>query len=98
MVKMSAYPFPMQVDIVMTCCMLHNFIRRNQLYRDQFDKLDDAMFTLGYDQRLAPDIDAYIEDFTGHAACVTWRDDIAERMWVAYQAELARRRAEGRIA
>ena len=38
---MSAYPFDMQVNLVMTCMMLHNFIRKNQVDRDIFDHLDD---------------------------------------------------------
>jgi len=44
--SMASYPFHVQVDIVMSCFMLHNFIRRNKEYNDEFDVLDDGDFEL----------------------------------------------------
>ena len=89
--KMSSYPFHIQVDIVMSCFFLHNFVRRNQLYHDLFDILDDDDLHIDDDDLNAPDFDDYVEDPATHAQTVAWRDDIAQRMWDAYLVEVAAR-------
>jgi len=87
---MSPYPFSRQVDIVTSCCMLHNFIVRNQLYSDMFDILDDDEFDLHNDDANVALPQQYV-DPAGHNAAVAWRDGIAQRMWDDYQNELAAR-------
>jgi hypothetical protein len=89
--KMSPYPFTRQVDIVTSCCMLHNFIVRNQLYSDMFDILDDDEFDLHNDDANVALPQPYVDDPAGHDAAVMWRDGIAQRMWDDYQNELAAR-------
>ncbi len=71
----------------MSCFMLHNFIRRNKEYEDEFDVLDDDDFELYDDDFDHDDVD-YVEGGGNAAAAVAWRDDIATRMWNAYQLHL----------
>ncbi len=71
----------------MSCFMLHNFIRRNKEYNDEFDVLDDGDFELNDADFVADDVD-YVEDPANAAAATAWRDDIATRMWAAYQIAL----------
>jgi hypothetical protein len=74
--------------------ILHNFIRRTQLYEDEFDAFNEEEVlrhrrqgaVLGGPQ--APNLNGLGEDDRDLAA---WRDGIAQRMWDAYQIELARR-------
>lgn len=88
---MSAYPFPTQCDLVQCCCMLHNFIRRNQLDNDMFDHLDDDDYDVDNDDANVANDDDYVEDHANYATAAAWRDDIAQRMWDAYQLELIAR-------
>ncbi len=73
---MNSYPFHIQVDIVMSCFMLHNFIRRNKEYDDEFDVLDDDDFEL-YDDDFEHDVADYVDGDGNAAASLAWRDDIA---------------------
>ena len=81
LVCMSSYPFHIQIDIVMSCFMMHNFIRRNQLYRDIFDIFDDDDdIHFDDDDLAATDVPDYVEDDATHAETIAWRDDIATRV------------------
>jgi len=86
--NMHSFPFRFQVDLVLCCFMLHNFIRLNQdyidPYFDYYDLGDDDQNGYGADDGEEPEV---IND----AALVGWRDGIAEEMWLAYQVELQRR-------
>ena len=68
--KMSSYPFHVQVDIVMSCFLMHNFIRRNQLYLDLFDILDDDDLDIDEADLHAPEVDNYVEDPTNRSTNV----------------------------
>jgi len=86
---MSSYPFRTQVDLVMSCFMLHNFVRQNQLYTDEFNILDHNGFHLGEPDANVPPPDD--DDDDAEADAVRWRDDIAQRMWDDYVEVLAAR-------
>lgn len=72
--------------MVVCTLFVHNFIRMNQLYEDEFD-IDDI------------DADDHNEDDDGvddnnihaSAALNQWRDSIATEMWDAYQIMLQER-------
>ena len=83
--------------------MIHNFIRINNLYEDDFYKAYDAetgeakhrkFYDATGNDIYAPneqeeDVDVNIEEDEVEASI--WRDNMAEAMWISYQAELVRR-------
>ena len=42
LVKMSPYDYPFQVELDECCILLHNFVRLNQLYEDEYYEAEDA--------------------------------------------------------
>jgi hypothetical protein len=83
LVTMTSYPFDMQCKLVLCCFMLHNFIRRTQLYEDEFDKWDEW----GEDaDDNDSDNDSDSDDEEDEHIVNNWRDGIAQRMWNDYVA------------
>jgi DDE superfamily endonuclease len=83
LVKMSSYPYNFQVTLVRCAFMLHNFIRLNQHYDDEFDVIEDEEVAA---QNPAGDVQNM---GGGQSAAETarlqaWRDGIAQRMWDDY--------------
>jgi hypothetical protein len=80
-----AYSFPMQAKIVQCAFLIHNFIRVNQGYEDEYDVAAEEEI----EERLNPgSVD--VDDVDDNTA-VSWRDDIASSMWLQYRRELLRR-------
>ena len=64
-------------------------MRRNQLYRDEFDEFDDEEFE---PQNMdPPPPPPHIRNHVRVSELNVWRDGIAQAMWAQYQLELARR-------
>ena len=84
---MPSFYFPFQCVLVNCCFLIHNFIRRNQLYEDDFYVDDDVVDANNDDDNLNPEV-----ELAGPAGQVLkqWRVDIADRMWLAYNEYLAR--------
>jgi hypothetical protein len=79
---MPSYSFDVQTQLVLSCVMIHNFIKKNQGYEDIFDLWDD-------DEVEAEQNNEEIEDYNNNVninVLRQWRDDIAQDMWNSYQA------------
>lgn len=94
LVTMSSYPLDTQCHLIMCCFMLHNFIRRNQLYEDCFDKWDESKEGDVEDDSggevEVPEFEAGVDAATARELNL-WRDGIADAMWTSYQEELLAR-------
>ena len=73
---MTSYPMESQVDLVKVCFMIHNFIKINQGYEDEFDEWNH----LNNDNN--GDNDA---NMINNIDAENLREDIALRMWASYQ-------------
>ena len=78
LVKMSLYPFEFQSDIVHCTFLLHNFIRLNQLYEDDF-YLEGVV-----ENNIQPDDQADDENNENYNALKLWRNGIADALWANY--------------
>jgi hypothetical protein len=79
------YSFPVQAKLVVACFGIHNFIRVNQGYEDEYDIPDEEEED---DFFAASSVDI---DEADDSAFSSYRDDIASRMWLQYRRELMRR-------
>lgn len=86
LVTMPSFYFPFQCVLVNYCFLIHNFIRRNQLYEDDF-YVDDDVADANDDDNLDPDVGLVSP---AGQLLKQWRTDIAENMWLAYNEHLAR--------
>lgn len=77
---MPSFYFPFQCELVSCCMLIHNFIRRNQVYLDDFDNNDDVVNEVEVHDNVVEE-----EGALGHALNA-WRDQIANSMWLAYLA------------
>jgi hypothetical protein len=85
---MPSYSFEFQRDLVYCAMMLHNFVRINQLYEDEFDVLDED----DIDEEDEGDQEVPVDENAENVAELNaWRDDIAQRMWDDYQRVLGER-------
>ena len=88
LVVMKSFDFPFQCDIVICALLVHNFVRMNQLYEDEFDNVDVPADNQNEDD----DTDGVDENnIYVNAALNQWRDGIATEMWDAYQILLQER-------
>ena len=78
------YSFPVQAKLVVACFGIHNFIRVNQGYEDEYDIPDEEEED---DFFAASSVDI---DEADDSAFSSYRDDIASRMWLQYRRELMR--------
>ena len=82
LVVMKSYDFPFQCDLVLCALMLHNFIRSNQLYEDEYNIPEAAAVGGGVNN---DDDDDDVEEVLGNNhALKQWRLDIATVMWDDY--------------
>ena len=89
---MQSFPYTFQVQLVMCCFLLHNFIRLEDLYEDDyyFRIYDNEQNHLGV-QPVFIDIEAEIAAAAAELAAPNaaelnaWRDGIANAMWIQYQ-------------
>ena len=90
----SYYDFPFQVDLVIACCVVHNYIRMRGCLVDRF--VEEAIRE--EQENLINVQPAPIDDENGDVEALdseegkVWRDSIAYAMWNQYQTALARRR------
>ena len=75
LVVMPSFNFHYQCELVSCCALIHNFIRRNQLYLDEFDREDEIALDVN-------DHDLVVEEvgLVGNALN-QWRNGIANSMW-----------------
>lgn len=81
LITMKSYTFSFQCDLVMCSMMLHNFIRSNQLYDDEFDAPEPACDANDDDD---PEIDDELDAHVNRNELKLWRDGIANDMWNDY--------------
>lgn len=86
LVKMEQFPYVAkyahsagQVEIVECAFLLHNFIRMNTIFEDEFYHEDD-------DEEVDVDVGRFEEDDVND----TWRNTIATQMWIDYNNHLRR--------
>jgi hypothetical protein len=89
---MHSFDYIVQTEFVMCCCMLHNFIRLNQGFDDEFDRWEDHRLRHGPNRDPPPPEPRTNSDAAEERRLNAWRDGIAQEMWDAYQIELTRRR------
>ena len=76
---MTSYPMEIQVDLVVkSCFMIHNFIRLNQGYEDEFDIWNEEPDRTG--NNYADEQNVQIAE--------NLREEIAQQMWADYQNNL----------
>ena len=86
LVVMKSFDFRFQCDMVVCTLFVHNFIRTNQLYEDEFDIVD-----IDADDHNEDDDGVDENNIHASAALNQWRDSIATEMWDAYQIMLQER-------
>ena len=86
LVKMSPYDYPFQVEIVECCFLLHNYVRLNQLYEDEFYDVEDGNVP---NNVVEEDLHEDNEMGGNYNALKQWQIDIANAMWEQYQIALA---------
>jgi phage regulator Rha-like protein len=74
---MHPFPFPVQVSIVQSCFALHNFIRKNMTYEDDYFRMEIPV----EDDEEDDDVDEIDRTVRANEQCETWRDNIANTMW-----------------
>ena len=79
---MTSYPMVTQIDLINICFMIHNFIRVNQGYEDEFDEWNEEH----NDEN--GDLNAENDDIAG---ANNKREEIAQHMWASYQNYLQNR-------
>ena len=79
--KMHSYSIHTQTQFVTIACMMHNFIRRNQLYDDEFNVADIADEIVYDDEDNEPENMANAENINQLKA---WRNNMAQSMWDDY--------------
>lgn len=78
---MHSYSFPMQIDLVMCCFMIHNFICLNQGYDDEFANWNAAV--MEEDDHAEEPVYSNQSSAQQNAANIQ-RDVIAQEMWEDY--------------
>lgn len=84
--SMTSYPMAVQVKLVKSCFMIHNFIRVNASDEDEFDYWQENEDP---DNNLDGENAVLGEDAFDSTGMSNFRDEIAEAMWVQYQAYVA---------
>ena len=91
--QMTNYPYEFHIRLVKACFMLHNFIRLNQGYEDEYDAWDpytegDGNGGLGNED---DDEGGEIRENQNEREVNQKKDTIAREMWESYQQELLTR-------
>lgn len=90
--RMSAYTFEFQCDLVQCSFLMHNFVRLNQLYEDEFynvEIVNNPNVLEDNDDEVADED----EDGINYQELKIWRNNIADAMWVQYQLNIAQNNA-----
>ena len=87
LIKMSPYEIEFQCDIVHCCFLVHNFIRMNQLYEDEFYQEEEVVNGNHVDNE---DEDHQLANYN---ALKAWRNGIADAMWANYLVVMAQHNA-----
>jgi hypothetical protein len=84
LVNMHSFEIAFQILLVNCCFMIHNFIRKEQHYEDEYDNWSRE------EEDHQDVVDAQEEEEENQDdAMLNLRDQIAEQMWVAYQQYIA---------
>lgn len=83
---MHSYPFPFQVQIVLCCFMIHNFIRINQVVDNEWNEWDEPMNLNANDE-----VHEHLHNHAEYVYVNHMRDEIAQNMWDSYVEEMERR-------
>lgn len=70
------FPFPTQVDIVVACCIIHNWVIQDGM---------DEFFSEDGDWPSYNHASTYTGQANEHGAMVNFRQSIADQMWSDYQ-------------
>ena len=98
LVNMKSYDFPTQVNLVQAAFMIHNFIRLEQEFEDEFDRWSDDIDEVEDDPGLIhPEVAPRGPAGADFVALNTWRDGIAQRMWNEYQDYMTQLRAGANV-
>ena len=86
LVNMHSFDFPFQVHLVMACFMIHNFIRKEQGYEDQWHA-----WSVEEEEEVDPthenaNVEVDGNDEQQQNDLKAWRNGIAQSMWDDYQA------------
>jgi hypothetical protein len=83
LVNMPRYDYEIQIQLVLSCLMIHNFIKLNQGFEDAFDEWDedDTEVDNNENENVENDNNNINDNILRQ-----WRDDIAQDMWNSYQA------------
>jgi len=76
----SYYPIDTQVDIILTCCYLHNLIRQQM---GSSDPLEQELDSFMEEQEVNEDT---IQATETSSQWNNWRDQLADEMWNAWRA------------
>jgi hypothetical protein len=79
--NMGSFDLQIQNQIVYCCCMIHNYIRRNQGYEDDFDRVIVEEDDSDNDDNNNNNAE---EGPANQGSSTTWRDGIAQAMWDEY--------------
>ena len=79
LVLMTSYPMEIQVMLVKSCFSIHNFIRSNRDYEDEFD-----IWNVADNNDEDGDDVPYDDDVADMASANLMREDIAQAMWAQY--------------
>ena len=86
---MSPYSYEFQCHIVQCCFLIHNFVRINQLYEDEFYNVEVLNNLIAEDDENEDDDEGGVN----MQALKIWRNDIAQAMWAQYLLNLAQNNA-----
>ena len=87
---MPNFSYHIQIQLVVCCMILHNFIRIHQSRDDDIDREAENDLTADPDNELDPDMNVAAMDDDARANDI--RQELANEMWASYQESLARRR------
>ena len=85
---MHSFPIEFQVQIVLCCCMIHNFIRLNQDVDQEWNDWDPPVV----EHPAHPEVNGgHQHNAAEYQHVHQWRDHIAITMWDSYVLEMQRR-------
>lgn len=89
LVTMPSYPYKVQVNLILCCFIVHNFIKIEKGEEDEFDIWDEHIDGLNdaQDAQERP-MPATHESARVKRAAAKWRQDMADAMWAQYQTYL----------
>lgn len=80
---MEMYPLQLQSTLIMCSALIHNYIRKNQGFEDEFDHLTDEELEAEQNNHHPDDHAQNIHNHDEEGSRA-WRDNIAQQMWNEY--------------